>query len=184
MTLITASEACAVLNVSLRAIDQLWQAELLTEPIPIGRQKLYVEAEVIALANRAVIPRPYPRAYVVRVLAKANADDHSRAYKGFTAGLYDPSDPKRDAEHRRLALAGWWPCRDPEAQVGHPLIATLAGFVVGAYRISGPGQRSNGRVMFDVEPLDRDTASLLENRRLTLTGGPISLEIGPGTTNP
>jgi hypothetical protein len=54
---------------------------------------------------------------------------------------------------------------------------------VASYHITGPGRRSNGRVMFDVEPLDRQTTEVFEDRRLTLKGGPISLEIGPGTPN-
>lgn len=181
MTLITARAAADCLNVSLRALDQIWRAGLLPEPTPVGRQKVYESSEVSALATRAPVSRPYPNAYVVRVVSKESVSESSRAFKGFSLGLYDPSDPDRDSEHRRLALSGWWPCRDPEAQVGNPLVATLAGFVVASYRISGPGERSNGRVMFETEELDQETASLFRDRRLALRGGPISLPVGPGT---
>jgi hypothetical protein len=57
-------------------------------------------------------------------------------------------------------------------------------FVVPSYRIAGPGRRNNGRVMFDIEPLYQKAAGAFENRRLRLKGGPISLEVGPGTPNP
>jgi hypothetical protein len=98
-------------------VARLSRSARLTSPLPIGRQKLYEESEVGALVSRKPVTRPYPPAYVVRVLAKAKAEDGSRAYQGFTAGHYDPSEPAKDDEHRRLALAGWWPCPDPDAQV-------------------------------------------------------------------
>ena len=179
---ITASAAAAELGVSLRGLRHLSLASLLpTKPLEIGRQKLYLSTEVKLLSKRPRVLKPYPRAFVARVLSKEDAPESDRKFVGFTAGAYDEdASPEENEEHRVRALAGWWPCKNPYEQVGNPLVLTLSSFVVATFTITGPGEYHSGRHRFDVTPhVDPETAQRFNERRLLLPKGPVALSIGP-----
>ncbi|GLK16922.1 hypothetical protein GCM10017602_14040 [Herbiconiux flava] len=180
MELMTAGAAASLLNVSLRALDHLGKAGLLPPPQQVGRQKLYDANSVELLAALPFVPKPYPPAYVVRVLSKAATLEPDRMFTGYSRGPYDPDlSAAQNATVRADALRGWWPCKNPLDQVGRPLVATLGGFVVEVYDIRDASDQRNGRVRFGVRPPTSEQVEAFSGRRLKLTSGPVSLPIGP-----
>ncbi|QWT24209.1 hypothetical protein KPL76_01920 [Subtercola sp. PAMC28395] len=177
---LTSTATANQLEVSPKALLDLIAAELIPEPLTIGRQKLF-EAETITrfLEERTEASRPRPPGYVVRVHSKMPAkDDDERKWIGY-AQTYDAglSQDENDAI-RRNALRAWWPVREPSRYVGQVLVATLASFVVATYRIDGFTE-GYGRVSFRVSEAPRDAAEILDGHRLRMRPGPISLPLEP-----
>ncbi|MCL1900353.1 MAG: hypothetical protein FWG11_07595 [Promicromonosporaceae bacterium] len=131
-----------------------------------------------ALAAREYVEPGHPAAYVVRVRAKEKPNDQ-RAFMGYATSYGTRNDEKT----RRDALRCWWPVRDPGQYDDHLLVASLAGFVVAVYRITGfKPHPIDTRIAFEVQEIPRhdkkhpDTidAAWFDNHRVERWRGALS----------
>jgi len=114
-----------------------------------------------------------PRALVVKVRpARQDDDDQDREYMGWHARL----SPAQQAD----GVRGWWNVRDVDSWDGALLVATIAGFVVGVWRINGHETVTGTRHRFEVEPVssdDEEAAFYLGHRMPPVRGG-VTLRLG------
>ena len=77
------------------------------------------------------------------------------------------------AEQVKEAARGWWRVSDPESWYGHLLVATIVGFVVGAWRITGHENGYGGARRFTVIPPGAGDGAerFLNHRLITGSGG-------------
>ncbi|TDT31344.1 hypothetical protein [Naumannella halotolerans] len=125
-----------------------------------GSRNLYSLHEVRSVMERPWVQPPHGSAFVVKVNA---------------AGW----DPEASSEDKVSMVAGWWPCADPDAYVGRPMLVAHQSFILAAYRITGY-ETGYGRRRFDLEQPGRESAPFLLSadpvvgRRLPAQRGPIS----------
>lgn len=167
-------EAAALLGIGTGDVAQLAQAGLLGRPHRVGNKVAFDRKTVEGMRWPPVSER-HPAALVVRVRAAVALDGVGRPYMGYATN-YGTAD---DEVTRRDAVRQWWPVRDPERVVGHPLVVTLAGFVVAVYAVTGFDRApDHPRIAFRVAEAGPEVTGPFVRRRLTLPPGPVAIFVG------
>jgi hypothetical protein len=130
--------------------------------------RVFVDAGRVEEAARLPhVAPPHPDALVVRLAGLKEDTDPAwpdRRLIGYATTMSD--DEVRDAAR------GWWRVGDPESWHGQLLVATVVGFVVGAWKIRGHSNGYGGLRRFDLdEPDEANGADRFLNRRLRTGSG-------------
>ncbi len=162
------SEAARLLQTDAVKARQLARSGFLGPFEETTTGRIFVDASrVEAAAGLPSVEPPHPDALIVRLANKAPAEDPAwpaRIFTGYGADL-TPGELRDSAR-------GWWRVRDPESWQDHLLIATMVGFVIGAWKITGYDNGYGGLRRFDLkQPGDHDGAERFLNRRLRTGSG-------------
>lgn len=129
-------------------------------------------------AAQQLARRPYfdpsgpstPRALVVKVKPAIQVDDQDREYQGWHALL--------SATEQADGVRSWWSVRDVDEWDGALFVATIAGFVVGVWRITGHETRLGKLHRFELRLTDDDPdARFFVGRRMKPIAGGVTLRL-------
>lgn len=164
------AEASKLLRADRVKVRQLVRSGFLGDYEETQSGRLFVDTS--RLQRAAAIPDvdpPHPAALVVRLADMKEIDPPDPAWPDRKFIGYGSS---MNADQIREASRGWWRVGDPETWHGHLLVATIVGFVIGAWKITDHENGYGGARRFNVtEPTKSDGADRFLNRRLITGAG-------------
>lgn len=182
---VSVAEAGAELGLTHSLTAQLMASELVADfadtpgphVIRSGGRLLMPRRDLQLLADRQPVTGEPDRFINVRV-GPGTIDTppiEGRTYLGFHSS-YTPAQ-------RSLATTRWWSFSEEEAWIGHPFVASLAGFVVLCGRIAGTRatratQGGRRLVAFDVDETDPLVDAAFTGRRIPVFPGGPALKVG------
>lgn len=160
------------LDVERATAEDLIKSGLLGEWFTVdGRVAVHAERAAELAEQTPMIDREdsrAPRALIVKVKAAQRVEGDDREYMGWHASL----TPQQQAD----GVRGWWAVRNVEEWEGALLVATIAGFVVGVWRIAGYESLQGKLHRFEVKEVDgtdREASFYLGTRMKPVRGGVI-----------
>ena len=172
MELITRPALAQELGISIPSLAKLIAVGIVDSFTMVGVQMVFDETMVTRLKNYGPVNDDHPQALILKTGAARPDLENGRKWQGWKAGV-NPGDPDQMDGIRQ-----WWPVRDPAPYVDRFLVPTVAGFVLGVYRIGDYSTIPGGRRSFEISDVtDAPEGEAFRGKRFSPEGGSLTKSV-------